>query len=687
MIIFVITLILLFLIKKYKKNKKISIKYLYIFLITLCISILLEYTVFNYNHFKTKNYNEETLNLIMNDISLNDGVYVIESDNSYIQIKLDNKTVDNIYFDISTQLLPVEIYATDEANEILYKLPKRYIYGAEERTKYIKFNLSGKSKNIRIYFPDSISKNFRLNKIIINKKVPYFIYIDRIIFVWILQFILYIIRPKSELYKYKFNSKSKLQKKLLHLLVVVHILFFMTLSFCVQPQLKNPKYIHHYQYNKLADAMINKKLNIDVDVSNTLLEMKNPYDFNLRNSLMEKNNDSYWWDTAYFEGKYYVYFGVAPVLLSYIPFKLITGHDLKTFYLIIIMCSLTTISIVALLYKIANKYFKDISFLMFLILTTFFINGCGIQAIALLPSFYNIPTLFSMFFIFTGLYFWISSLDDNSRVKMFLGSLFMALTAAARPQFLIASFLIFPIFFNKINKKRIRKEILKDITSLLIPYILVAIPLMMYNYLRFGSITDFGANYNLTANDMTKRGFRLSRIGLGLYYYLFEPAKIGATYPFLQPGIVDTNYMGVTIYEQTFGGIFLTQLPILLTLFIFKFKSLFKNKSLYYISLMCLVFSFIIVILDTNMAGILSRYISDFAWALHLSTFIIIFTIFDSNISDDIKNIFKYVLIFLLVISFIYFILRCFMDYFTADMILSNPKWYFKWYYFIQFWL
>lgn len=30
---------------------------------------------------------------------------------------------------------------------------------------------------------------------------------------------------------------------------------------------------------------------------------------------------------------------------------------------------------------------------------------------------------------------------------------------------------------------------------------------MWYNAARFGSPFDFGANYNLTSNDMTRRGF------------------------------------------------------------------------------------------------------------------------------------------------------------------------------------
>ncbi|MCO7109522.1 hypothetical protein NIA69_10595 [Gemmiger formicilis] len=45
---------------------------------------------------------------------------------------------------------------------------------------------------------------------------------------------------------------------------------------------------------------------------------------------------------------------------------------------------------------------------------------------------------------------------------------------------------------------------------------------MWYNAARFGSPFDFGANYNLTGNDMTQRGFNAVRIGPAVFTSLFE---------------------------------------------------------------------------------------------------------------------------------------------------------------------
>lgn len=57
---------------------------------------------------------------------------------------------------------------------------------------------------------------------------------------------------------------------------------------------------------------------------------------------------------------------------------------------------------------------------------------------------------------------------------------------------------------NKLWKNKDKREIIKLILSLAIPYGVVAILVMGYNYIRFDSILEFGAKYQLTSNDMGK---------------------------------------------------------------------------------------------------------------------------------------------------------------------------------------
>lgn len=98
------------------------------------------------------------------------------------------------------------------------------------------------------------------------------------------------------------------------------------------------------------------------------------------------------------------------------------------------------------------------------------------------------------------------------------GSLCMALVVGCRPQLVLLSFLAFPLFWRMyITEGRIRTVAgARQFACLIAPYIVVCAGIMWYNKARFGSLFDFGANYNLTVNDMTKRGMAVGRIAPGV---------------------------------------------------------------------------------------------------------------------------------------------------------------------------
>ena len=106
----------------------------------------------------------------------------------------------------------------------------------------------------------------------------------------------------------------------------------------------------------------------------------------------------------------------------------------------------------------------------------------------------------------------------------------MALVAGCRPQMELFAFLAVPIFWPRyIGQKRLRSRAgAGEAAAFLLPVVLVAAGLMWYNAARFGSPFDFGANYNLTGNDMTQRGFNAVRIGPAVFTSLFErPSWLG----------------------------------------------------------------------------------------------------------------------------------------------------------------
>ena len=56
---------------------------------------------------------------------------------------------------------------------------------------------------------------------------------------------------------------------------------------------------------------------------------------------------------------------------------------------------------------------------------------------------------------------------------------------------------------------------------------------MYYNYIRFGSIFEFGASYQMTVNDMLNLKNRFMSIGTGLVCNLFGIPIFMTSFPFI----------------------------------------------------------------------------------------------------------------------------------------------------------
>lgn len=674
------------------KQKSIYVNLIVMFIITLALEIF----VFNYQSVLSINNKEK----LIKDITIGQGIGQLENgcfiidnyDKAFLELKNINQDVNSLKLDF--QLLDQDDYIeydleiTDEGNKYYYATPERYIYNLIEKSKVVKIHPYGKVANIKIDFDKEKNQDvcFKINGIYINSKTPFAFSLVRVLLVYFILVAFWLYRPNSRLYDIKLNLKSKKQAIFFILLFIIQsvvMLYFIYGNEAYNEEVNfKKKYSNLYEYQDLAKSLYNNQLSLEMTPSNELRNMENPYDCEAR----KKEGIDFEWDKSYYDGKYYVYFGVVPVVLTYLPYYAITGQELSTTILTIVILALSEIGVFIFLNKITQKYFPNTGLLLFTILLLWLVNCSGLLSIAGYPSIYSLPVLFSLMFTYYGLYFWISAINDKkvNRIKVIIGSTCMALVAGCRPQLLLGSFFsiyIFGSYFKNNNGK------LKNFISFITPYIIIAILLMIYNKLRFGSVFDLGTNYNLTTNDMTKRGFNIDRIGLGLFLNLFQLPNTIPVFPFVISNQFETNYMGITIVEETFGGLLTTNILLFLNIFIYKFKKIIPKK-LYTCSLFAMLFSIIIIIVNTNMAGIVPRYKIDFAWLLFIPTIIIILSIFESNLLD--KKIMNHIsqLIFITIfLSFVYQFLYLFKDQFLYGLIDTSTYRYLKWYYLLQWWL
>ena len=372
------------------------------------------------------------------------------------------------------------------------------------------------------------------------------------------------------------------------------------------------------QYGALAHSLLNGRLDLQRDPPAAMAEMQNPYDTAARQSAAP---DALW-DVAYYQGRYYVYFGIMPCLLFQLPFELLTGvPDLPPSLAMIMMAWLLILAVFGLVRQAAQRWFPSASAAACLLAAAGIAGGSQVYYLLLRPSVYEYAILCGAAFVLLALWQWLCAANTPVQhhgkimLHMALGSLCMALVAGCRPQMELFAVLCLPIFWPQyIRQKRLRsKQGITEAIAFVLPVILVALGLMAYNAARFGSPFDFGANYNLTSNDMTHRGFRIGRLAPALFTYFLSLPVVQAVFPYLAGTKMQTNFMGMTITEVFYGGA-LVSLPLLWAFAALPLlrRRMARQKDLRAMVLLPVLLAVILAALDCQMAGVLYRYLSDY---------------------------------------------------------------------------
>ena len=371
------------------------------------------------------------------------------------------------------------------------------------------------------------------------------------------------------------------------------------------------------QYGALAHSLLNGRLDLEKDPPAAMAELENPYDTAARQAAAP---DALW-DVAYYNGRYYVYFGIVPCLLFQLPFEALTGiRDLPPALPMILLAWLYILAVFGFVKQAARRWFPQASAAAYLLTAAGAASGTQIYYLLHRPSVYEYAILCGAAFVLWALWQWLCAANTpvNRRkaltFHLAFGSLCMALVAGCRPQMVLFAALALPILWPRyITEKRLcTRRGAGEATAFILPVVLVAVGLMWYNAARFGSPFDFGANYNLTSNDMTRRGFAVGRIAPAAVTFLAGIPGVQTVFPYLTATRMQTNYMGLTITELYYGGAFAC-LPLLWGLAALPLarRRLGSRRDLRTVIRLVLVCTAALAVLDCQMAGMLYRYQSD----------------------------------------------------------------------------
>ncbi len=689
--------------KKSQKPKKVIHNCIGAFIACIVLVTGFELSLFNINYYTTKDYVPQSITELALNCDTKDGNLLIPCGEvvSFLNINQDIKNIKITLGDEAPLRTRVLIQITDEANEYLVKTTIRTIYKKINASQSLNLHTAGISESIALQF-EGQDTYLPVKDISVNVPRDFDFSFTRVGVLAVLLMLLYIFRPSSPLYEQSLVKSQDLKTNLtigfiaLQCLIIAVTstmntafwgLYFVGDDFVVTSLPMK----HHNQYDELAQAILQGKTYIDNnDIPQSLHDMENPYDNAARRYNEIATGDKYGWDIAYYNGHYYVYFGIVPLLLMYLPCRLLFEAPFPSALGVVIFALLFSIAVFKLLGLICEKYFKKISVGTYLLLSMVFINCCGVMFLVKRPDFYSVPIITGMTFMLTGLYFWLKGKEDTQKqnLSFLIGSLCCALAVGCRPQFVLLSALALPIFLGYFFKGMHIKEKsgVLNLLSLALPYVIVASGIMYYNYIRFDSPFDFGSAYNLTTNDVTRRGFDMGRTGLGLFTYLFQPPQFTAVFPFIKSAAIETNYVGKTIKEYCFGGL-ITSLPILwLTGALPKIKSILKEKKLYAFTLTLLAIGVALVIADTQAGGLLQRYYCDFGFVFFLAAVLVIFALCEKVKSKEGAKNLNTIIYVLTILSVVYPVLLVFS---VADATIDtlNPTLFGKISHLVQFWL
>ena len=671
----------------------------------LAVALLLETFLFNLNYFTSAGYNSISLNDKLNLQETTDEQYKLTAVNHTLEFSNLNTEVHNIWLNFDyrqpAQELTVKIQFTDDAHHTYFDsteytvgVPDVAVSTLSDQSEYINLNTAGLVDNLRIEVTgENVSYPIKLSDIVLNAHHPFDFNTGRFLATAGILLLAFAFRPRSAIYRIHIVDEPRKSKAAIIATVVIEVYLMSAFLFMgsnlvgVATQGYNSgswdghSIVNTFevggdnaqQYAELAKAMAHGQLYLEEEPPQWLQDMADPYDKGARDEAQKETGEPYLFDVAYHDGHYYVYFGVVPVVLFYLPFYLLTGANFPTAIGVLIACVAFVLGCSALLDRFARYHFKRVSLGLYLLLQIPLVTCCGILYLLKFPTFYSLPIMLGLAFSVWGLYFWMRGRASAARStrpeKWYLaGSLCMALVVGCRPQLVVLSLLAFPLFWRPyITERRLfTPRGGREFACLVAPYAVVAAGLMGYNYARFGSLTDFGANYNLTVNDMTKRGWNLGRLAPALFAYFLQPPCVTGVFPYVQPAPFDTTYMGQTIKEVTFGGI-LACLPVLWVLpFAKRILALRmrqrSTRTIMGVIVVLLASGVIVALLDAQMAGILQRYFADFSF-MFLAAVVLLAFIVNENLSPGTmaQNLLMKVLLVLVAVSVVYSVLVCFV--------------------------
>jgi len=328
-------------------------------------------------------------------------------------------------------------------------------------------------------------------------------------------------------------------------------------------------------YAMLGEAFLEGKTHLLVEPDPRLLELSDPYEYEQRKTISQI------WDASLYDGKYFLYWGPVPGLITAIV-KGISGVRLGDQHLTFIFDLGIFVFGALILMTIYKRYFYDLP--LWTLVPGVLLMGLANPLPWLLsrPAIYEAAIASGQFFLLGGFYWALTAFGDEEIKpnRLLLAGVFWSFAVGSRTSLIFAVAVFSAFTFLRIGfvGKRSSRwvEIVRPTLSLLVPLILGAGLYAWYNYDRFGDILEFGHKYQLSRMNLNALYEYVISVAYGppsAFDYLLNPFRRLQVFPYVK-ATIGGHYLWPIhrlipeyYYTESITGIFIST-PYILMAFI-----------------------------------------------------------------------------------------------------------------------
>lgn len=644
--------------------------------VAVLVILILEMLVFNFNSFHLWGSEYEQSSLYISQAVTSNleqaeqGKYKsIDGASSVVVEFLDiNSEIGTISFDTEStdELVEYKADFADESNasySIRLDLVDGTIVNGIDNTRCVICNFSGKVSKIRFEFFVDAGKTLTLAdevKLNVDYKATFsflrfIVFLLSAVFVFVFSKAVFMDKAAAE-------QKSNVNNVTKFLIIAIVVLMF-AMTAVGTSGFKNLDFRNGNQITQeLVDSFKNGQVTLMQTPSKELMALDNPYDWSAR----VEGSVYALWDHVLYEGEYYSYYGVGPVILLFLPFNLLTGLYFPSALATLIFSAVGIAFLILTFKKLFMRYFSDMPMWMYITSLVMLCASCGIWYCLIPSNFYEIAQTSGFCFVTLGAYFLVSAnLFSKGSIRPYmlaLGTLFLSIAVTCRPTtaiWCVVALLFICVGVRKIYQSRKcgtpTVSYVKYLLCAMLPFVVIGGLQMIYNYVRFDSFTDFGIQYSLTINDFTKAQYHTQFAAIGFYNYLFAPPSFSADFPYIFTNITDLSVNGYYFTATHNGcGLFFRALPMFFLLLAPKAYKLIDKSNRRWVMALFLAVAVVapcIVIFSIWESGYGVRYMVDFAWQMLTCALFVMYVLYRNTHSIETKRIYKNAMLFMMILS------------------------------------